>query len=195
MNEIGKSLVFYLKYFPEMQEAFEKGREFQGVESATVEKIGKAAGLQAFDLLTACTADWVKQLESSKVANFKQSRKETVQRNWAIEINVRPRRQKSSAPLKRQIGIDLDRDFLIPWVWSRGGVAFEEKIKQLLPSKTESFGSKKYGWNGGSIAISPVNIPWDTAKDFRLDAANIINDAKKSLCAISPEFIEALLKL
>lgn len=196
MSEIGKSLVFYLKYFPEMQQAFEEGQRFPDVDQAKVEVVGHAAGVEAHNLLTACTADWFDRLESSRVANFKRSKQGTVQRNWGIEIDVRPRGQKTSAPLKRQIGILLDRDNgLIPWIWSRGGIAIEEKISSRLPAGVKFFGSKKYGWMGGSIAISPIEIPWDTAIDFSLNADGIIKKTKDALEAVSPEFIEGLLKL
>jgi hypothetical protein len=201
MSEIGKTLVFYLKYFPEMQQAFEEGRKLPGVDSAKVKVVGHAAGAEAYYLLTACTADWFDRLESSRVANFKRSRQGTVKRNWGIEIDVRPRGQKGSAPLKRmsplkrQIGLYLERDELIPWVWSRGGIAIEEKIRGLLPPRTKSFGSKKYGWTGGAIAISPTEIRWADEKDFNLSADKIIKQTKDALEAISPKFIEALLKL
>jgi hypothetical protein len=195
MNEIGKSLVFYLKYFPEMQQAFEKKRRFSGVDPTKVKVVGNAACVEAYNLITACTVDWFKRLECSKVANLKRSRPGTVQRNWGIEIDVRPRGQKASTPLKRQIGIYLDRDELIPWVWSRGGVAIEERISSLLPSAVKFFGSKKYGWTGGSVAISPVRIPWESAKEFNLDADDIIKQTKHALDAIGPEFIKDLIKL
>lgn len=195
MSEIGKSLVFYLKYFPEMEQAYNEGRGFPGVDPAKVKAVGQAASLEAYNLLTACTADWFDRLESSRMANFRCSKPATVQRNWGIEIDVRPRRQRFSAPLKRQIGLYLERDRLIPWAWSRGGVAIEEKIGSLLPSGTKFFGSKSYGWMGGSIAISPIEIPWDTARDFNLGADGIIKQTKDALGAISPKFIEGLLKL
>lgn len=195
MSEIGKSLVFYLKYFPEMQQAFEEGRKFQDVDPAKVKAVANAAGVEAENLLIACTEDWFDRLERSKVANFKRSKPATVQRNWAIEIDVRPRGQKPSAPLKRQMGLTLERDELIPWVWSRGGVAIEEKIRGLLPPRTISFGSKKYGWKGGAIAISPVEIPWGSAKEFELGSDGVIKKTKDALEAISPTFIEGLLTL
>lgn len=195
MSDIGKSLVFYLKYFHEMQQAYEGDRRPPGVDSTKVEAVGNAAGVEAENLLKACTADWFVRLQKSKVAILKHSKPATVRRNWAIEIDVRPRGQKSSAPLRHQVGLYLERDQLIPWVWSRGGVAIEEKISDLLPPRTISFGSKKYGWTGGTLAISPVEIPWDAAKKFKLGADEIIKQTKNALQVISPEFIAALLKL
>lgn len=195
MSEMRKSLVFYLTYFPEMQQAYEDEVSFPNVDPAKVKSVGKAANIEAENLLSSCTKDWFNRLNSSKVASFKHSRQATVQRNWEIQIDVRPRGQKISAPLKRKVGLSLQRDELIPWVWSRGGVTIEERIRLLLPPEVKSFGSKKYGWTGGSIAISPVKIPWDSAKDFRLDAENIITETRRSLAVISPKFIEALLKL
>lgn len=195
MSDIGKSLVFYLKYFPEMQQAYEEGRKLPGVDAAKVEAVANTAGVEAENLLKACTAEWFDRLEKSKVAIFKHSKPATVRRKWAIEIDVRPRGQKSSAPLRRQIGLYLERDKLVPWVWSRGGVAIEEKIRGMIPPGTITFRSKDYGWSGGSLAISPVEIPWDTAKEFKLGADEIINQTKSALEVISPEFVAALLKL
>lgn len=195
MSDIGKSLVFYLKYFPEMQRAFEEGQLFQGVDSAKVKAVGNAAGVEAENLLRACTADWFARLEKSKVAIFKHSKPATVRRNWAIEIDVLPRGEKSAARLKRQIGLYLERNKLVPWVWSRGGVAIEEKIRGIIPPETKTFGSNDYGERGGFLAISPVEIPWDTAKEFDLDGDEIIKQTKNALESINPKFIAALLKL
>jgi len=195
MSEIGKSLVFYLKYFPEMQKAFEEERKLSGVDPAKVKAVGRAAGIEAFSLLTACTADWLNRLETSGVASFRGSRQKTVERNWGLEIDVRPPKQKASAPLRHQIGVLLDRDGLFPWVWSRGGVAIEERICALLPQGIKCFGSKAYGWSGGSVVINQIKIPWESANDFRLDADTIINQAKLALELISPEFIERFIKL
>jgi hypothetical protein len=195
MSDIGKPLVFYLKYFPEMQQAYEEDRNFPGVDPAKVKVAGDSACVEAENLLRACTADWFSRLEKSKVAIFKHSKPATVRRNWAIEIDVRPRGQKSSTPLKHQMGLCLERDELIPWVWSRGGVAIEEKIRGMISPETITFGSKASGLAGGSLAISPVEIPWDRAKEFKLGADEIIKQTKNALEAISPELIAALLKL
>lgn len=194
MSKIGKSLMFYLRYFPEMQQAFEEERIFSGVDPAKVKAVGRAAGNEAFDLLTACTADWLNRLETSRVASFRCSKQKTVERNWGMEIDVRLPKQKASAPLRHQIGVLLGRDGLFPWVWSRGGVAIEERIFALLPA-VKCFGSKAYGWSGGSVVINPIKIPWESAKDFSLDADPIINQAKLALEPIGPEFIERFIKL
>jgi hypothetical protein len=93
------------------------------------------------------------------------------------------------------MGLCLERDELIPWVWSRGGVAIEEKIRGMISPETITFGSKASGLAGGSLAIGPVEIPWDRAKEFKLGADEIIRQTKKALEAISPGLIAALLKL
>lgn len=87
------------------------------------------------------------------------------------------------------MGIYLDREGLLPWLWSRGGVAVEEKIFDLLPAQVERFGSKTYDWGGGSVVFSPIKIPWQTAEDFTLDADAVIKKTKQALEVISPKFI------
>ena len=89
------------------------------------------------------------------------------------------------------LAIHLHREGLIPWVWSRGGLAVEEGIRSLFAKGVESYGSKKYaGWSGGSVSLPMIPVPWESATDFALEANGIIAQTQKVLEAINPVFIK-----
>jgi len=55
----------------------------------------------------------------------------------------------------------------------------------------ESYGSKKHaGWSGGSVSLSMIPVPWESATDFALEADGIIEQTQKVLEPINPVFIK-----
>ena len=202
MTEIGRSLVFYLHYYPEMQRLYEERGTFPDIEQRgdrdliekKVEAVGRAASAEAANLLAKCIAVTQSRLEAANVVKLKLPRRRTIEENWGIEISVWPINQRNLGKVERQIGIHLHREGLIPWVWSRGGLAVEEGIRSLFAEGVESYGSKKHaGWSGGSVSLSMIPVPWESAKDFALDADGIVEDAQRVLEAINPLFIKKFL--
>jgi hypothetical protein len=199
MAEIGKSLVFFLKYYPEMVRLYDEKGTLPDIEQhrdreliiKRVEDVGRTAGAEAASLLTACIADMQGRLEAANIVRLKLQRRRTIEENWGVEIDVWPLRQRHMENVERQIGIHLHRDGLIPWVWSRGGMAVEDEIRSFFAKGVKSFGSKRYeGWSGGSVSLEMIPVDWESAQDFVLDAGGIIEQAKRVLEAISPEFIK-----
>ncbi len=206
MAEIGKSLLFYLKYYPEMSRLHgDADEEIPELEERPDHKeilekshtVGDAACNEAANLLELCTSDWMKQLESAKAARFSQPRRAAVERNWQLIYDVRPpRSRKMSSAVKCQVGIELDRGGLTPWAWARGGVTIEDSVRKLFPRDIKIFGSRDNPeWSGGVVFFKPIEIPWKSAVNFTLDADPIIERARKALEVMNPKFIQGLLAL
>ena len=182
MAEIGKSLVFCLKYYPEMVRLYDEKGTLPDIDQhrdrdlimKRIEDVGRAAGAEA-----------------ANIVKLKPQRKRTIEANWGMEIDVWPLRQRNMENVERQIGVHLHRDGMIPWVWSRGGMAVEDEIRSFFANGVKSFGSKRYeGWSGGSVSLEMIPVDCGLAKDFVLDAGGIIEQAQKVLEAISPAFIK-----
>jgi hypothetical protein len=202
MSEIGKSLVFYLKYFPQMQRFYEEDPTLKDLKqhpereliAKKIKEVGAAAGVEAANLLEACFGDVLARLNSANVVKLHSQRRTTNEKNWQLKIGVKPINQRKAGYPTREIGIYLDRDGLTPWVWSRGGLAVEEKIMRLLGSGVKCVSSNKLGWNGGSVGLGTIPVPWNSAKDFVLNADGVIDRTKKVCEAISPTFIRKFIK-
>ena len=199
MNEVGKSLVFYLKYYPEMTQLFEKEEQLSGIEKVAdpnFEKkwqaVGDAACDEAARLVEQCTSDLLNRLSSIKIVKTKRQKRSTIEANWGLTIDVWPAGKKEPDGVTRQLGLNLHRDGLIPWVWSRGGLAVEEKIVRCFAEGVQCYGSRtRPGWDSGSVALRTIPVPWNKAKnDFTLDAGEIIKQAHDVLADITPSFIK-----
>ena len=202
MAEIGKFLVFYLKYYPQMQRIYEETQWPEELNSLSdpeatankIKEVGKAAGSEAADLLKICFEDVASRLTEAKVARLTHGRRDAVERKWSYRINLAPIKSRKSGSVTRQIGIELTREGLTPWIWSLGGLEVEDHLRHLLGIRVKSFGSTKMGWAGGCVSLETVPLPWESAKGFLLDADDVVRKAKKVSEAISPSFVRKLLR-
>lgn len=200
MTEIGRCLVFYLKYFPEMQALYEKEGALPEIDKrpdaetilSKTDTVGRQAGCEAADLLLRCTEDVRSRIEGAGVATLRLCRRKTIQDNWQVKMDVLPPRGRRAAGVTRQLGLYLEPEGITPWFWSRGGRAAEDRIRELL-RPVPCLGSKQKEWEGGSVALPATRIPWQDARDFVVDAEPVIGDVRAQLNAITPEFISAML--
>ena len=200
MAEIGKSLVFYLKYFAEMQRLYEERGTVLGINPREnpelrkkIEDVGHAAGVEVRRLLELCISDLRDRLLAANVVELIASRDATVEKNWESRFDVQPRKPKKEFKMT-WIGITVDDNGLTPWVWCRGGVAVEEKIKSCFAVGVKSYGSKRYPeWGSGSVGLETIPVPWESAKDFTVEGDGIIKRTQQVCEAIDPEFINKLI--
>jgi hypothetical protein len=204
ITEIGKSLVFYLKYYPEMTRLFEKGLAIPGIApradpdlAKKIQDVGNAAWDEAADLLGKCTSDLMDRLQSSNLVRLKPQKRNTIRKNWGVEIDVWPIKAREPKRVTRQIGIHLKREGLVPWIWSRGGLAIEEKIMGCFGRRVNCYGSAKFPeWPGGAVSLETIRVPWEEcAEDFTLSAGGVIAQTRKVCEAINPAFIGKFLAL
>lgn len=199
MAEVGKALVFYLKYYPEMTRLFEEQGTIPEIEQSAdpglkkkIRDVGDAACVQAAELLRSCISDLEDRLQSTNLVKLKPQRQSTIVNNWGLEIDVWPAGTREPDRVKRQIGIHLQREGLIPWLWGRGGFAAEEKIMNCFATGVECFGSRKHpGWSSGAVTLRTIPVQWEkAADDFTLDADSIIKQAHKVFDDVNPVFIK-----
>ena len=199
MTEVGKSLVFYLKYYPEMTQLFENHGTLPGIEQVAdpkfkkkVRDVGETACDEAARLVDQCTSDLLNRLRSTNLVKLKLQQPRTIAANWGVAIDVWPAGEKEPDRVTRQLGLHLHREGLIPWVWSRGGLAVEEKIVKCFSNDVDCYDSRKHPeWDSGSVALRTISVPWaKAADDFTLDADGIIEETQSVLANITPSFIK-----
>ncbi len=198
MTEVGKSLVFCLKYYPEMEsldgeaetpisQALAANPNRAIIENQ-ISGIRLAAGKEAADLIHGCAKKWLDDLKSSAVSDFSFRTRKATERSWQLEVTVGPK------PITHQIGNWVNREGLTPWVWCRGGASAERDIQKLLKG-VETFGSKTRQAMSGGVALKTTQIDWESAVNFALDAGPIIAQTKETLKAINPGFIAKFIRL
>mgnify|MGYP000287413979 CR=1 FL=1 len=192
MTEVGKSLVFCLKYYPEMESLDGEaktpiskalpGHPHSASIKEKIDRIRNSAGKEAADLIHLCADAWLHDLKSTTGMELRSPKRAATEKRWGLEVTL------GSKPSTHQIGIWINQEGLTPWVWCRGGQAVEKNIQRLF-GRVETFGSKAREATSGAVALKTTKIDWNSAKDFTLDAAPIVERTKKTLKAINPEFI------
>lgn len=205
MGEIGKALVFYNQYYPEMIRLYENEETFSEVEKRSdrdrirknLTTVGDAAGEEARIFLEACIESTRQRLETAKAAKLvRVSRPATENKYWEVAFHVFGWHQRKRNRKTRQIGITLTNKGVTPWIWGRGGVPFEERVKRdLLPLGTVSFSAKESAWMAGTVALTTVHIPWALAKNFTLGSAGFIEQTSNVCEAFTPAFIRDLIAM
>src|SRR5258708_719063 len=129
MAQLGKSLVFYFKYWHEMTRLCKSEvGELEGLPDPETtremaQQVGTKAYRQAADLLEACAPDLEQHFKSIGQCARRTSRK-IVERKWLIEFNIWPKYKRTPARPKMMAGVSierLDKPRVIPWSWRHRG--------------------------------------------------------------------------
>lgn len=201
MTAIGTSLVFYLRYYAEMQKLYEEEGDLTDLASAAdgeevskkITAVGNQACVEAADLLEACVSNFQERLKTTPNVSIKPCRRDTMERNWEVVFEISQARRRKSAGVTREIGVYLEPEEIVPWIWSRGGRLAEDRICSLLPG-ISCRRSKQMGWDGGSVALPTVKIPWQVATDFHVEKEPIVKQVDAVLQAVTSQFLASFLK-
>jgi len=199
MQNIGTALVFFLKYYDEMERLYDEEKTLPVVETRLdkeaiykkIQTVGTQAGSDAADLITTCMAELQEQLQAINGIELRTNQRGTIERDRGIEISVFADKKKSNG-VRRQLGLLLDRDELVPWVWSRGGREAEGPILRLLGAAASP--SCERDFTAGAVTLRATSIDWRTATGFQLDARPVIEEVQKTLRILTPEFITEWLR-
>lgn len=202
-SEIGKALVFYNRYFDEMERLADDKNSFPQINQRRdrkqilkmVEAIELAAGREARALLEACMMEVKSRIEGAKVAKIVQAtHKKTSEKRWEVVYHVQRLKQKKHDKRTPQIGMTLlGGAGLTPWVWSPHGVGDESRVAGIFAAGTKRFYSRYGDWSDGVVHLAPIPVRWQSAKAFSLSLEPVLAKAELTLKAISVTFIEKLL--
>jgi hypothetical protein len=128
MPTVGKSLVFYFKYWNEMTRLCKSaGAELEGLPDPEktremAAEVGAKAHRQAADLLESCATGLEEHFKAIGKCDRITARK-IVEKKWSLYYSVRPKNKIKPAKPKIQAGMDIvsrDRPEIIPWLWRVG---------------------------------------------------------------------------
>lgn len=197
MAALGKSLVFYLKYWTEMQRLCESEEgELEGLPepdktSGMAQTVAVKASRQAADLLEECAGGLESHFEAIGKCKRITSRG-IVERKWSISYGIWIKNRP--AKYKLQAGIDmfrLEKPEIIPWMWRFGGKEAEDILLQVLRDRVKAK-SQDLGWNGGSVGLERIPIMSGDLDGFDIDREPLVAKVSEAFKAITPEDLKFL---
>jgi hypothetical protein len=198
MTPLGKSLVFYLKYWAEMERLVPAGDsgELGAIKDLPepdrvlpmVRAIGEAADRAAVEFLDACADAMVKPLRTLGDCRRLGG---PVRKNWETKAEVALPSRKGR--LRVGLLIQGDTRVLVPWVRSRGGRRVADKVRQLL----------RPGITGGvvelpqkaRVALEGILLIPEKHEGFDVDREPIVRRVGELFAELTREKLEAILAL
>jgi hypothetical protein len=209
MKELGRSLVFHLKYWDEMNALYwEEDDKFIGNLKdpdkilEMVQAIGDNACEQAASFLQICADNLMKYISLFCNARIKSQRR-SVEINWDLEIDLWPKRRKKPNSTYCQMGFTiLDPEecpadwypSVLPWMWVRGGNPNEEKLIQILGEKAKS-GSRDFNWQGGTVVLDRIRLLPQGLEGFEVDAYPFIDQCVKAFRLITEKDVNRIFEI
>jgi hypothetical protein len=173
MPALGKSLIFYCKYWTEMSrlcesEGDDQDSKLEGLPDPQdtremAKQVETKANGQAVDFLEACAPEIERHFKSIGQCGRRTSRK-IVERNWQIEFNIWPKNKHCPVRAKMTAGVSimrLEKPEIVPWIWRHGGEEADKALEYILGNRV-ILRSRDFGTAGmvglGHIPVLPENL-------------------------------------
>ena len=191
MANLGKCLLFYLKYPAEMKRLYEAEEpKVEGLADPdrVLEKIklvGDAASREAAELLEACAPDIEEHFRTISAVERVRNNLEDM---WELRFRIAPRRATDK---RFEIGVSIDRAALFPWVWCRGGRAVEDEVIRILGRgfKVDTFA---LDWWSGSVALAEIKIPIPERLEEAVACDSLLAQVKQAFASFTPQKVKAI---
>jgi hypothetical protein len=204
MTPLGKSLVFYLKYPVEMDHLYVSGGEhvdLSGLENPEqvrkmASAIGDAADKEATSFLEHCADRVDDYFESLRVGKINsRSKRATIMRNWYVQARLE---QETSMPVPGGrwffYGIMIRRreGLIVPFLWRRGGRAWEDIVMRQLSGRAHSRAGEGLVSDSGSVALPPIPVGAGQLQGFDLDSDPLVEKVVAAFAAITAEDVQVI---
>jgi hypothetical protein len=192
MANLGKCMLFYLKYFSEMERLYEAEEEpsLEGLPDADevlkkVRLVGETADREAADFLESCVAGIEEHFRGISAV---QQVRSNLQKTWELKFRVAP---KKAASNRFAVGISYDSDGAwIPWVWCRGGRRAEDETVRILRRGIK--GSTLTAWDSGTVCLAQVKVPIPERLDELVPAEPLIAEVQKAFASFTAKEVTAI---
>jgi len=212
MTQLGKPLVFYLKYAAEMNRLYghDEGEEpdLTGLEDAEqvremVRTVGAAASEQAADFLALCG----KEIEDlfaktgSATLTKKKTRSYVVEHwSWEGKFAVPPVPAGSfwcgvMLVTQPDTRIVLPKDtygLVVPWIWTKGGRRGAEAVWKILGGWPHSRGGEGLVDESATIALAAIPVKAQPPESFDVDRDLLIGEVVKTFGRIGEKATTAI---
>jgi hypothetical protein len=202
MTPLGKALVFYLKYWAEMQNLYaseHEGREpyLKGLQDADrvqemARIVGDAASEQAADFLERCgnaIDEHFGNLDNVKLSNRRSRAFMNRYWEWGTRVNITglPGGWFScgvflSAPPDVQITIDKDAcGVVVPWIWTKGGRNGADVVWKVVGKWADSRAGGGLVIENGSVALALILIRAQPPESFEVESEPLVAELMRTI--------------
>lgn len=193
MANLGKSLIFHLKYQPEMTRYYRNEEKPDGLESleetlAMVRTVGDASKQQAANFLEECEAEMRKHFEM--IAKYHRiTNRGILEKKWSLSSGVwqKPKFRPKPGTWKLKVGVDLVDSAggeIVPWIWAPGRAAAEEQLCFFLKDRVKAR-SQDFKWDPGTVGLARIPILAEGIDGFDLNKEPLIRQVAEAFETIS----------
>jgi hypothetical protein len=209
MTQLGKPLVFYLKYLAEMNRLYgdpEEGEEpdLTGLDDAEqvqemARTVGAAAHEQAADFLELCgkgIEDHFTGLGTAAILANKRRRSKVADTLWweaKVRVSSVPSGEFScgvwvTAPPNVRISVEKDVcGVVVPYLWSKGGRKGNDAVRKILGSWANPRVGEGLFDSRAPIALARIPIKAQPPESFDVDRDQLIAEVMKVIARIGAE--------
>jgi hypothetical protein len=214
MTQLGKPLVFHLKYMAEMNRLYgepEYGGEepdLTGLDNAErvremARTVGAAAYQQAADFLELCgrgIEDHFIGLGVATLANKKKRASVVSDWSWKTRVQVPSARDGwfvcgvfLTAPPEVRISLEKDAcGIVVPWLSAKGGRKGEDAVCNVLGGWPHSRGVEGVGEERGMVALACIPVKAQPPESFDVDREQLVTEVMKTFARIGAEQTKAI---
>jgi hypothetical protein len=187
MSTIGKSLVFYFKFWFEMQRLYEEtdGVELEGLsEPERIRRMARAVGdkahSQAADFLEACTEEVKRRFDDIGKTKEVPTSGKSLEKSWSTAVGICPKDKQIHGNNWRMLaGVEIRKSEtpeIIPWIWRKGGEHSEDQMAAMLGDKVKGRSQDLDLRVGtGSVALDKIPLlPDNLGDEFDVDRDALI---------------------
>lgn len=191
--KLGECLVFYLKYYPEMNKLYREEEEVTSLPEAhdtkeKASKVGKAADEEAAAFLEGCAQvieTYYAEIGNPNIANYGcLEKKSEIERDWSISVAVWPRTKIKQEKMKVGVtiaGMESGKPEIVPWVWCRGVDDPHHAFVTYLQAVGKAKGTwVDHGLQEGAVALGriPILLPVD---GFVIETEPLLDSVKEAI--------------
>jgi hypothetical protein len=193
MADLGKCLLFYLKYPAEMERLYEADEpNLNGLANAdqVLEKVllvGEAASREAAEVLEACAHGIEEHFRG--IGTIERVRGDTT-RLWQIRYRVSPRRAKDR---QFEIGVfvNVQRAAVVPWVWRRGGRRAEDDVVRILGRGVKA-STGTLVLHAGTVALAEAKISMPERLEEPVSLEPLIAQVHQAFATLTAKDVAAI---
>lgn len=193
MTNIGKCLLFYLKYSHEMEHFYDYEGEAPQIEGAEnprellkrIKTVGDAACRDASELLETCAAVIEQHFRATGAIQRVRGNPQTT---WQVKFRIAA---KVPGPWQFEIGIhiDCDRASLVPWMWCKGRRTIEDELIRVLGRGKKG---STMGLYPGNIALKEIRIPVPDRLEQLVSADPLVDELRSEVEVFTSDVIKKI---
>jgi len=192
MANLGRCVLFYLKYAAEMERLYKPVEpKVEGLLNPDrvlkqIKLVGDTANREIAELLETCLRGIEEHFHAiSDVQRIRNN----LEKTWELRFKVGP---KNATDRRFEIGVSILEDpaALIPWVWCPGGRRAEDEVMRILGRGVKS--ATFPGWDSGSVGLAEIKIPIPERLEEPVEADSLVGQVQQSFASFTARDVEAI---